>query len=207
MTVAVLNVFETDIFEDAIFADFTSDTVDRLDITDKIVFIKTDVVTFHPVEDLYREVRSIRHYDESTRVMNNPVSAQGNEIAGQNFTPRRAVLNDGWRIGFENPINGTVTITGEMISDDGLAGAQLVKLEYLPSGVSMLINYAPPSSEVIVVNNAMTDAHVLMVEELWRRNGLDPNDPALLSGDGKTSKVLQTNGFNLTFTPTGITRT
>ena len=154
MSVVALDVFEDDVFEDAIYADFTSDYVDRLDITNKIVFIKDDVITFHPVDDVYSEVRSIRRIDESIRVMDNPVSAQGNEPAGDNFTPRRAVFNHGWRIGIEFPVNWTLSITGEMISDDGFAGSQLVKLEYMPNGISALVNYTPPSSEVIVPDSA-----------------------------------------------------
>lgn len=156
MAVTELQVFEDGAFEDGVFADFTSTYVDRLDITNKIVFIKTDVLSFHPVDDMYTEVRSIRRIDESVRKMDMPVSSQGNEPAGANFTPRRAVMNNGWRIGIENTVNGTLSITGEVISDDGLAGAQVVKLDYLPSGVSMLVNYTPPSSEVIVVSGGGT---------------------------------------------------
>ena len=134
MAVVALDVFEAAVFEDGIFSDFTSDFVDRLDVTNKVVFIKDTVTTFHPVDDMYSEVRSIRRVDESVRVMNNPVSSQGNEPAGANFTPRRAVLNDGWRLGLEYQSNWNLSITGEMISDDGFAGAQLVKLDYLPAG-------------------------------------------------------------------------
>jgi len=156
MSVVAVDVFESDIYEDGIYADFTSDFVDRLDITNKIVFIKDDVVLFHPVDDMYSEVRSIRRVDESVRKMDNPVSSQGNEPAGANFTPRRAVLNNGWRIGIEFASNWTLSIIGEMISDDGFAGAQLVKLDFMPAGISALVNYTPPSSEVITVTTTTT---------------------------------------------------
>ncbi len=151
MAVIALEVFEDGVFEDGVYADFTSDYVSRLDIINKIIFIKASVVTFHPVSDVYSEVRSIRRVDESVRKMDNPVSSQGNEPAGSNFTPRRAVLNSGWRLGIEFTTNWTLSISGEMISDDGFAGAQLVKLDYMPEGVSALINYTPPSSEVVTV--------------------------------------------------------
>jgi len=156
MAVVGFDVFEAGVFEDGIYADFTSDFVSRLDITNKIVFIKDTVLTFHPVADMYSEVRSIRRVDESVRRMDNPVSAQGNEPAGSNFTPRRAVMNNGWRIGIEYPSNSTLAITGEMISDDGFAGAQLVKLDFMPVGISALVNYTPPSSEVITTTTVTT---------------------------------------------------
>lgn len=152
MAVIGFDIYEDDVFEhSAVFADFTSDYVDRLDVLNKLVFLKKTVTVIHPVDDMYAEVRSIRRVDESARGMDNPISAQGNEPAGANFTPRRAVFNDGWRIAIEFESNHNVSFTGEMISDDGLAGAQLVNVAYLPAGVSTLINYTPPSSEVIEV--------------------------------------------------------
>jgi len=176
MAVVAVDVFEADVFEDAIYADFTSTYVDRLDILNKIVFIKDDVATFHPVDDMYTEVRSIRRIDESTRVKDNPVSAQGNEPAGANFTPRRAVLNDGWRIGLEFQSNWTLSITGEIISDDGFAGAQLVKLDYLPVGVSALVNYTPPSSEVITVTvGGTTEEVIALLEKIDKTTTTDLN--------------------------------
>lgn len=151
MTVVAFDVFEADVFEDAIFQDFTSNIIDRVSILEKLIYIKKDITNFHPVDDLYPEMRSLRRIDESIRVVDNPVSAQGNEPAGANFTPRRVVFNNGWLIALDNLSNGILTIAGEMISDDGKAGAQLVTMDKLPTGVSMLVNYAPPSSEVITV--------------------------------------------------------
>jgi len=206
MAVVAVDVFEADVFEDAIYADFTSDYVDRLDILNKIVFIKDDVTAFHPVDDMYTEVRSIRRIDESARVKDNPVSAQGNEPAGANFTPRRAVLNDGWRIGLEFQSNWDLSISGEIISDDGFAGAQLVKLDYLPAGVSALVNYTPPSSEVITVatGGGLTAEQSIQLLELHRLLGLDGANPVtitptaqqatdidiVIGGDGETISTL-----------------
>jgi len=186
MAVVAVDVFEDDVFEDGIYADFTSDFVDRLDILDKIVFLKTDATVFHPVDDMYREVRSIRRVDESVRRMDNPVSSQGNEPAGANFTPRRAVFNDGWRLGIENPTNGFLSIIGEMISDDGEAGAQLVKLDYLPVGVSMLVNYTPPSSEVIEVaaGSGLSATEATMLREIADRLDLNIAKPNTYDDDG-----------------------
>lgn len=143
MAVVGFDVFEPGVFEDGIYADFTSDYVDRLDMRNKLVFLKKDVFQFHPVDDVYTEVRSIRRVDESTRRVDPQVSSQGNEPAGAGVTPRRAVFNNGWRLAIEYDANAAVSITGEMISDDGLAGAQIVQLDHLPAGVSALVNYEP----------------------------------------------------------------
>lgn len=206
MAVVAVDVFEDDVFEDAIFQDFTSDYVDRLDVLNKIVFIKADVTSFHPTVDMYPEVRSIRRIDESTRVKDNPVSAQGNEPAGANFTPRRAVLNDGWRIGLEFQSNWTLSITGEMISDDGFAGAQLVKLDYLPAGVSALVNYTPASSEVVTVStgsglDAAQDAKLTRMHTLLDEieNGLDHADVMKLLLAAMTAKVTGAETGTISF--------
>lgn len=143
MAVIGLDVFEADVFEDGIFADFTSDFVDRIDMQNKLIFIKKTAVLFHPTDDVYPEVRSIRRIDYSVRGTDIPISSQGNEAAGAGVTPRRAVFNNGWRIAIEYNANTALSITGEMISDDGLAGAQIVQLDYLPDGVSALVNYEP----------------------------------------------------------------
>ena len=152
MAVVAVDIFEVGVFTDATFADYTSDFVSRLDIINKLIFIKKDVISFHPTTELYPEVRTIRRIDESVRKKLNPVSTQGNEPAGTKFTPRRAVLNDGWRIAIEYDTDWTLSVTGEMISDDGFAGAQLVKLNYLPEGVSTLVNYTPADAEIIEVS-------------------------------------------------------
>ena len=154
MAVVAFDVFEADVLQDGIFADFTSDTVDRMDITNKLIFLKTTVTEANPVDDIYKEVRTLRGVDESLRVMNNPVVTQGNEPkGGGKFTPRRMVLNNGWRIALEYESNSILGFTGEMISDDGLSGSQLVLLDYLPAGVSVLVNYEPPTSEIISLAN------------------------------------------------------
>jgi hypothetical protein len=152
MAVVAFDVFEADVLEDGIFADFTSDTVDRMDITNKLIFLKTTVTEANPVDDIYKEVRTLRGVDESLRVMNNPVVTQGNEPkGGGKFTPRRMVLLNGWRIALEYQVNSFLNFTGEMISDDGLAGSQLVILDYLGAGASVLVNYEPPVAEIITV--------------------------------------------------------
>ena len=161
MTVVAVDVFEADVFEDGVFADFTSDFIDRMDLTQKFIFIKTDVIEFLPVADIYPEVRGIRRIDESLRGTDMPMTAQGNEQAGAGFTPRRAVLNNGWRIALQNTVNGQLEITGELISDDGGAGSQLINVDNLGFGVSMLVNYAPPDAEIIVVGGAGLTAQAI----------------------------------------------
>lgn len=152
MAVTAVDVFVPGVFEEEVFSHHTSATVDRLDVKNKLIFIKKDVVSFHPVDDLYKEVRSLRRIDVTLRKVKNPVEQQGNEAAGDGFTPRRIRINNGWRIALQYDANTGLEITGEMISDDGLKGAQLVVLNHLAEGVSALVNYEPPRSEVKVVN-------------------------------------------------------
>ena len=210
MAVVAVDVFEADVFEDAIYADFTSDYVDRLDILQKIVFIKLDVLSFHPVDDIYPEVRSIRRVDESVRVMDNPVSAQGNDPAGSNFTPKWVVLNGGWRIGIEFPSDWVLSVLGEMISDDGFAGAQLVKPEYLPDGVSALVNYTPPSSEVISVatpvNVVTGDLSEVTDLVKYLPQAVHINADVPVNGDGSARQPFDNIGDALNFAEqTGLT--
>jgi hypothetical protein len=118
------------------------------------------------------------------------------------------VLNNGWRIGLEYTVNASLSITGEMISDDGFAGAQLVKLDYLPTGVSALVNYTPPRSEVIKSDTPLTAEESAILVSLFeanfnrRKHDPDTNTVTIYEEDKVTPKhVFDTNADLSDITP------
>jgi hypothetical protein len=145
-------VFESDVFADAIFTGVFTDVIDHLDITTKRIHLRSGVRQYHPVDDIYREVRYHRANDESLRVVDMPVESTGNiSKGGGKFTPRLSIFKYGWRI---VPANEThlLKVQGEQITDDGQSGAAVLDMTLSSPGVNISVEYAPPDSEVITVS-------------------------------------------------------
>lgn len=103
----------------------------------------------HPI-DLYREMRSLRRTDETLRKFDLFMSAFGSvPKGGGKFTERYVRLNDCRIIPFDT--GHTITITGTLITDDGLEGVLAFDTSTLSSLTSVNINYVPPQVEVVTV--------------------------------------------------------
>jgi hypothetical protein len=123
--------------------------IDHLDIVAKEIYLLTGVRSYHPVEDIYKEIRYLRKTDESLRVTDMPVSAAGNvPKGGGKYTPRYAIFNNGWKVVPED-VSHTLEVTGEQITDDGQSGAACVSLAGMSPGTNIFINYYPPSAEIV----------------------------------------------------------
>lgn len=142
--------------------------IDRLDLVEKEIYLRTGVREYHPVEDIYTEVRNLRRTDESLRVVDMPVKAFGNiSKGGGKYTPRYAVFYDGWRIVPED-ISHTLTITGEQITDDGQSGEACVFLGDMTPGNSVFIQYYPPAAEIVRDEVSLAAiAHMSFNNEVW----------------------------------------
>lgn len=142
---------DADYYTVSYVADYFTSKIHHLDLTNKLIYLNLGVVTYHPVEDIYKEVRFIRQQDESLRVMPNPVSAGGNIAkGGGKYTPRYAILNHGWRIVPANE-NHSLYITGEQITDDGQSGPACLNTSVLSLDTRVIIHYEPPTSELLQV--------------------------------------------------------
>lgn len=129
--------------------------VDTVDYPAKRIFLGADSVGVEvSTLDIYTEVRALRANTPAHRSFRRLLSAQGNEPAGESFTPRRAVLAPGARIVPFGGVSHELTIVTELISEDGLAG--VVLFDRGPLSVPVDITYAPPQVEIITVNTGGT---------------------------------------------------
>lgn len=126
-----------------------SPVIDHLDLSTKYIYLLTGCREYHPVEDIYTEVRNLRRTDESERVYDVPVTAAGAvPKGGGKFTPRYAIFHDGWRVVPED-VSHSLHITGEQITSEGTSGEACMDLTPLSPGTSIFINYDPPAAEII----------------------------------------------------------
>jgi hypothetical protein len=96
--------------------------IDRLDLSTKLIYLLAGTREYHPVTDIYVEIRDIRRTDETMRVFDMPVNAFGAvPKGGGKFTPRYARFNHGWQIVPEDT-DHSLYISGEQITDDGQSG-------------------------------------------------------------------------------------
>ena len=115
----------------------------------KRIFLAIGVREYHPVVDIYTEIRHLRRTDENHRWYDMPVFASGNvPKGGGKFTPRFAIFRNGWRI---VPADEThaLYITGEQITDDGQSGPSIMDTSLLSPGTNVTIHYEPPASELV----------------------------------------------------------
>lgn len=149
-------VYEAGVFEDAVFTGVYTDIIDHLDLATKRIHLRAGVRQYHPVDDIYTEVRFIRRNDESIRVIDIPVQAYGNiPKGGGRFTSRYAMFNNGWRI-VPADESHLLRVVGEQISDDQKSGAEIMDMSLLSPGVNVSVEYAPPDTEVIVITNSLS---------------------------------------------------
>jgi len=151
MVARVEDVFEADVFVDGMFTGVYTDVIQCLDLATKVIFINEGVSEYHPVDDIYRETRFHRAFDESLRILDMPVVASGNvSKGGGKFTARLAIFNNGWRIAPANSSH-VLKVTGEQITDDGQSGVAVMNMTLFSPGVSVSIEYAPPDTEIITI--------------------------------------------------------
>ena len=147
-------------FPDGYVAEYSTTKIDHLDFLNKRIVLKTGTTTYHPVDDLYKEVRYIRAHDFSLRNMRMPVTAEGAiPKGGGKFTPRLAILRYGWRIVPQNATHA-LYISGEQITDDGQSGPACMNTAVLDAGVSVTIHYEPATAEVISGSTGPTAAEI-----------------------------------------------
>jgi hypothetical protein len=149
----IIKVYVDDGFvEEGAFADYETEKIDQMILSEKRIYLRPGVREYHPVEDIYKEVRFIRRQDVSLRVMQVPVTADGNVAkGGGRFTPRYAVFRNGWRV---VPANEThdLLVSGEQITDDGQSGLAVIDRLPIDPENKVGIEYTPPAAEVIVIN-------------------------------------------------------
>jgi hypothetical protein len=126
--------------------------IDYLEHSTKRIYLAVGVRTYHPVEDIYQEIRALRRTDEALRWFPVPVTAAGNvPKGGGEFTPRYAIFRNGWRVVPEDTSH-VLVITGEQITDVGGGGPECMDFAPLSATSKVIVNYKPPAAEVIEVS-------------------------------------------------------
>jgi hypothetical protein len=148
--------------------------IDHLDPATKSIYLAAGVAQYHPVTDIYAEVRTLRRLNDALRWFDVPVTAEGNiPKGGGKYTSRYAVFNNGWRV---VPTTGlpVLYISGEQITDDGQSGPDCIDLTLLPPGTGITIMYEPPASELV-----RADAELEAVKQMEYNNrvAIDPTSP------------------------------
>lgn len=125
--------------------------IDRIDLEAKRIYLAAGVRQYHPVADIYRELRALRRTDHTLRGFDVPVVASGNvPKGGGKYTPRYATFRQGWRVVPED-VSHTLYVSGEQITDDGQAGPAVIDTALLSPGVNVMVHYEPPAAEIIRV--------------------------------------------------------
>ena len=125
--------------------------IDHLDPATKRIYLLAGCREYHPVADIYTEVRDLRRTTEALRQYQMPVTAAGNVPKGSGkFTPRYIVMRQGWRIVPED-VSHVLYVTGEQLTAEGGAGAACMDLTPLSTSSKVVIQYEPPAAEIIYV--------------------------------------------------------
>lgn len=123
--------------------------IGSIDNENKLIFLANDIREYHPVDDIYKEVRNLRRLNENFRKFDIPVKAEGAvPKGGGKYTPRYAIFQNGWKIVPEDISHG-LYISGEQITDDGQSGPACINTDILSDGVSVIIQYQPPAAEIV----------------------------------------------------------
>lgn len=123
--------------------------IDYVDPVAKRIYLRAGVREYHPVTDIYTEIRYLRRVDESLRPFDMPISAFGNEPkGGGRFTSRYARFNNGWKVVPED-VSHSLYVSGEQITDEGQSGPAAIDTTVLSPGTSVIIHYEPPAAELV----------------------------------------------------------
>jgi len=136
--------------------------IDTIDGPNRLIHLRSGVTEFHPVDDIYAEVRTLRRLNQSLRGFDMfcraiPIIEKSPGV----FTGRGLILLLGTRI-IPHPESELLHITGELLSDEGISGTDLIDISSLPSNVKLKIAYEPPPATEVVTSSGgsggMTDA-------------------------------------------------
>ena len=146
--------------------------IDHLDPALKRIFLAAGVTEYHPVTDLYAEVRSLRRLDDTLHWFQMPVTAAGNvPKGGGKFTSRYAVFCHGWKV-VPQDVTHALYISGEQITDEGEAGPACLDTSILSSGTNVTIHYEPPASELVRADTELAAISVAVQAIQAKTDGL-----------------------------------
>ena len=156
--------------------------IQSIDGSARRIYLKQGVSDFYPIEDIYHEYRALRRTDESLRVWEPLLKAEGNIAKGGGaFTPRYVVLLLGTKlVPFDEPLQ--VNQLGDMITDNPDVDSSLYDISGLTGPKPIFIK--PSEAETIQLNSSQI--------EFASYNGGITVDVANLTGNAKNSGNIGT---------------
>jgi len=131
--------------------------IDYVDPATRRIHILAGVTEYHPIDDVYAEVRNLRRTDESMRQYFMLVQGGGNipkNVAGTLRTPRYAIFKN-----CKVVVSGDTYVTGEQLYADengDVIGKGPDCVDHALSPEDAYLDYEPPGSEVILVSTSGT---------------------------------------------------
>ena len=183
-----------------------SPVIDYIDPVPRKIYLLVGITEYHPVEDIYTEVRNLRRLTLSLRGHDIFVTAGGSlpkNLAGTKRTPRYAIFHD-----CQVVLSGDVFISGEQLfadSNGDLVGSGKDCVDRVLSPADAYAEYAPPNAEVIKVTSgsgldAAQDAKLTRIHALEEADEIH-NPTSIVKKAKGTETVLLTKdvtGSNLT---------
>lgn len=170
-----------------------SPVIDFIDpsVSPRRIHLRAGVREYHPVDDIYKEVRQLRQDDESLRPYDMFVSAGGNvkKLAdGSLRTPRYAIFNNTVVVP-ANDADHDLRVTGEQLfapgfGEEPIAGGVAI-IDKTPLSVAVNVDYTPAEAEVIVV----TVSAALTMQQMRDSAQLAPTDPTAAQPGSLDTKI------------------
>jgi hypothetical protein len=131
--------------------------IDYIDTSTRRIYLLAGVTEYHPLDDIYKEVRNLRRTDESLRGFFTYVQGGGNipkNVSGTLRTPRYAIFKN-----CKVVVSGDTYVTGEQLyadADGNMIGKGPDCVDHVLSPTDAYLDYEPPGSEVIVGAGGLT---------------------------------------------------
>ena len=131
--------------------------IDYIDPATRRIYLLDGVDEYHPLEDIYAEVRYLRRTDESFRKYFVFIQGGGNipkNVSGTLRTPRYAIFKN-----CKVVVSDDTYVTGEQLyadADGNMIGKGPDCIDHVLSPSDAYLDYEPPGSEVIVGTGGLT---------------------------------------------------
>lgn len=167
--------------------------IDYIDPANRLIYLLAGVTEYHPVEDIYAEVRNLRRLDESLRGYDIFVTAGGSlpkNLAGTSRTPRYAIFHD-----CQVVLSGDTYVSGEQLFANAageLVGSGKDCIDRLLSPADAYADYAPAEAEVIVIETSTDLSSIIaMLTDILKLTGNN------IVATGDTIQIFEDNGTTL----------
>jgi len=157
--------------------------IDYIDPEDRRIYLLSGVTEYHPLDDIYAEVRYLRRTDETLRKYFVFTQGGGNipkNVSGTLRTPRYAIFKN-----CKVVVSEDTYVTGEQLyaNEDGdIVGKGPDCIDHALSPSDAYLDYEPPGSEVIASGSGFTqsDRDILEFKYKWRVNRQEITEDGVL---------------------------